>query len=63
MVILQLCTKNLDDIFYSSGDIKIEIGHFFAILLLKHPENQHFAKMIKTSGDVIIFQMIQKAES
>ena len=49
--ILHLCTKNLDDMIYSSWDIKndglklIILGHFLPFYALKNPENQNFEKM------------------
>ena len=52
MIILHLCTKNLDDVIYSSWDIEsdrltlIIYGSFFALLPPpKTPKNHNFEKI------------------
>ena len=67
IIILQLCTKNRDDMIYSSWDIECDrmkmviLGHFFPFTLLpKNLKNQNFEKVKNTSGDIIILRMCTK---
>ena len=62
IIILQLCTKNLDDMIYSSWDIECEwlklvIMNYFLPSTAKKPppKNQNFEKMRKLAGDIILY--------
>ena len=61
---LQLCTKNLNDMIYSSCDCIDNYGSFFDLLLLppplKNPKNQTFEKMKKIVEYLIISHMCTK---
>ena len=65
-IILHLCTKNLDDMIYSSRDIECDrlklviMGHFLPFYPLNNPENLNVEKMKKAPGDVIILHMCTK---
>ena len=67
IIILHQCTKNLDDMIYSSGEIEsdklklVTVGRF---LPFYHPtknlKNQNFEKMKKFDGDINILHMCTK---
>ena len=53
IIILHLCTKNLDDMIYSSWVWQTEIGNygpFLPFISPKNPKNQNFEKMKKIAG-------------
>ena len=53
IIILHLCTKNLDDMIYSSWVWQTEIGNygpFLPFISPKTPKNQNFEKMKKIAG-------------
>ena len=66
IIILHLCTKNLDDMIYSSLDAErdklklVFLGHFFPFYPLKNPKNQNFENKKKIAVDIIILHMFTK---
>ena len=71
ITILHMCTKNHNHMRYSSWDIEWDkfFWSFWAIFCPlrppsppppNNPENQHFEKMKKASGDVIILNLCNK---
>ena len=67
IITLHLCTKNLNDMIYSSWDIEHEIGNFrsffTALPKKKNPKKQNFEKMKKITGDIITTHEYQKSQS
>ena len=64
---LHLCTKNIDDMIYSSRDTEcnflklVIMGYFLPFYPLpKNLKTQNFEKMKKIAGDIIILHMCTK---
>ena len=66
IIILQLCTNDLDDMIYSSGDIECDrlglknINHVLPFYPLKPIKTQNFEKSENIAGDIIVQNMCTK---
>ena len=69
IIILHLCTKNLNDMIYSSWDIEhnklklVILGRFLLFYQKITQKNQTFEKMKKISGYIISNYVYQKSQS
>ena len=69
VILLHLCTKHLDDMIYSSWDIKRDrlklenLGHFLPFYHPKNQNNQNFEKMKKMLEKSSFYTWYQKSQS
>ena len=63
IIILHLCTKNLDDMINSSCDIRCGFGSFLPFYSLKTWKIKILEKWQKIAGDIIILKGSQRSKN